>query len=68
MISRDVSHVTQVVAHTHKTEAGKVHSGSKEGPEGSVSVLGQSRGLARTSAPEVLKQQLADTPSSRTSN
>lgn len=56
MISRDVSHVTQVVAHTHKTEAGKVHSGSKEGPEGSVSVLGQSRGLARTSAPEVLKQ------------
>lgn len=64
MISRDVSRVT----HTHKTEAGKVHSGSNEGPEGSVSVLGQSQGWARTSAPEVLKQQLANTPSSRTSS
>lgn len=64
-----VSQVTWVVAHTHKTEAGKGTRDCNEGPEGSGSTLGAEAGLDQDLGfLRLWKQQLADTPSSRTSS
>lgn len=58
-----MSHVTQEVAHTHRTEAGKGTRDCNEGPEGSGSTLGAEAGLDRDlGLLRLWKQQLLTLP------